>query len=201
MAQNLTASRSNVTSEDLITWADSIYKYLSDSDQDEILHDPSRLFNGDESAFFLNPKSPTVLARRGSKAVHQTGNSDEKECITVLVTTNAAGHMAPPCVVFKYKRIPIEIANSDPPSWGIGKSETGWMNGALFFEYIPNPWLLSNSIELPVILFLVGHASHLNIQTSAFCCENGIILIALYPNATHLIQPMDVAVFRSVKGV
>lgn len=36
-------------------------------------------------------------------------------------------------------------------------------------------------------------------QTSQFCEKNGIILVALLPNATHILQPMDVAVFRSLK--
>lgn len=42
--------------------------------------------------------------------------------------------------------------------------------------------------------------SHLTLHLSQFCQENGIVLISLYPNATHLLQPMDVAVFRTVKA-
>lgn len=36
---------------------------------------------------------------------------------------------------------------------------------------------------------------------SNFCREKGIILIALLPNATHILQAMDVAVFHPVKQV
>lgn len=35
---------------------------------------------------------------------------------------------------------------------------------------------------------------------SDFCVEHQIELVALYPNATHIIQPMDVAVFRPLKS-
>jgi len=38
-----------------------------------------------------------------------------------------------------------------------------------------------------------------SLHFSKFCEENGIILIALLPNATHLFQPMDVAVFHTLK--
>lgn len=105
-------------------------------------------------------------------------------------------------VVFKYARIPHELAASVPNHWGIGKSDSGWMTGPLFFEFITNvfnKFLTENIIPRPVIVFIDGHSSHLTMHTSKFCQENGIILIALLPNATHLLQPMDVAIFRVLK--
>ncbi|XP_022199037.2 uncharacterized protein LOC111056028 [Nilaparvata lugens] len=71
-----------------------------------------------------------------------------------------------------------------------------------FFEFVADifyPWLKKENIPLPVALFVDGHSSHLSLQVSQFCEKNGIILIALYPNATHLLQPMDVSVFRTLK--
>ena len=35
---------------------------------------------------------------------------------------------------------------------------------------------------------------------SDFCNDHGIILIAFFPNATHILQPMDVSVFRPLKS-
>lgn len=89
-----------------------------------------------------------------------------------------------------------------PNDWGFGKSESGWMTGETFFEYISNvfyPWLVKNNIKLPVLLFVDGHVSHLTLHLSKFCSDNGIILVALHPNATHILQPMDVAVFHPLK--
>lgn len=34
---------------------------------------------------------------------------------------------------------------------------------------------------------------------SEFCKDNGIILVALHANATHILQPMDVAIFHPLK--
>lgn len=45
-----------------------------------------------------------------------------------------------------------------------------------------------------------GHSSHISLPLSRFCKEQGIELVALYPNATHILQPMDVAVFHSLKS-
>lgn len=36
---------------------------------------------------------------------------------------------------------------------------------------------------------------------STFCSKNGIELVALYPNATHVLQPLDVADFHTMKLV
>lgn len=202
LAENLTVTRGSITRETLLKWYDEVYGYMKAHNYDEILNDPRRVFNGDETAFFLSPKGNKVLAAKGDKNVYLQVNPDEKECLTVLITANAEGFVAPPLVVFKYERIPQYLAESVPKGWGIGKSETGWMNSALFYEFITNifhPWLVENQVPLPVVFFIDGHTSHLTLHTSRFCNANGIILVALAPNATHLIQPMDVAVFRSLK--
>lgn len=200
-AQNLTKARDNVTEEDLKKWFESIRRYLEEQGLLDVLNDPNRIFNTDESAFYLQPNTGKVLVRKGEKNVYNSAG-DEKENLTALLTTNAAGFVAPPMIVFPYERLPVLIVNSVPNGWGIGRSETGWMNAKTFFEYITNvfnPWLIDHNIPKPVLFFLDGHRSHMTLHLANFCKDNGIEIIALYPNSTHLIQPMDVAVFRPLK--
>lgn len=202
-SQNLTITRASVTTGQLTDWFNEIFNYLQENKYDDILNDPKRIFNADETAFFLNPKGDKVMAERGAKNVYKIVNSDEKECLTALITGNAAGDLAPPMIIFRYERIPKELANSVPETWGIGKSESGWMTGETFYEFISNifyPWLLETNSAFPVILFIDGHASHLTLHVSQFCDEHKIILVALLPNSTHKIQPMDVSVFRTLKA-
>lgn len=142
------------------------------------------------------------MVKRGDKTVYSFISNDEKECLTTLVTCNASGQIPPPMIVYSYKRIPKAVVDKVPQNWGIGRSENGWMTGETFFEYIVNifsPWLLAQKIQFPVILFLDGHKSHLTLTLSEFCSKNNIIVVALCPNATHILQPLDVAVFRSLK--
>ncbi|CAB0015846.1 unnamed protein product [Nesidiocoris tenuis] len=204
VAENLTVSRSSVTKEDIASWFQRTEKYLREKSMLNILESPQRVFNADETAFFLNPKGKRVLAPKGAKNVYLTVNNDEKGCVTVLLTANALGEIAPPMVVFKYERVPDIIAESVPDHWGMGKSENGWMTGATFFEYITKifePWLKENQIPRPVIFFMDGHTSHITYHLSDFCLKENIILIALPPNTTHFMQPMDVSVFRSLKEI
>lgn len=76
------------------------------------------------------------------------------------------------------------------------------MTRETIFEYVMNvfhPWLRSQNITFPVILFKDGHTSHLSKYLSDYCSKNEIEVVALYPNSTHLLQPLDVAVFRPLK--
>lgn len=47
--------------------------------------------------------------------------------------------------------------------------------------------------------FLDGHKSHLSYALSLLCNELQIDTFALYPNATRILQPCDVAIFRPLK--
>ncbi|XP_064292244.1 uncharacterized protein LOC128672662 [Plodia interpunctella] len=200
-AQNLNTARDAVTEENIKGWFKEIESYLEENGLKEASEDPARIFNTDESAFYLSPKAGKVLAKKGDKHIYQS-SGDEKDNLTVLITGNSAGQLAPPMVVFAYERIPSTISSQFPEDWAIGRSPTGWMCGSTFFEYIANifnPWLVHQKIEKPVLFFLDGHRSHLTLHLSNFCAENGIEIIALYPNSTHILQPMDLAVFRPLK--
>ncbi|KAG5882848.1 hypothetical protein JTB14_022359 [Gonioctena quinquepunctata] len=92
------------------------------------MKNPSRVLNPDETAFYMNPRSGKVLAKKGSKLVYLAGANDEKENITILLTANASGQIAPPMIVYRYKRIPLQIAEAVPMDWAIGRSEKGATN-------------------------------------------------------------------------
>lgn len=202
MNQHLTKARSEVTEEDIRKWFSTVRSYLESNNWLDVLDNPDRIFNMDESAFLLCPKEKRVLARKGEKLVYSFVHNDEKECITTLFAGSASGKQPPPMVIYSYQRLPAAISEKFPKDWALGRSETGWMNGETFFEYVANifhPWIIKNKIQLPVILFVDGHASHLTLHLCEFCKKNQIILVALYPNATHIYQPMDVSVFRPLK--
>lgn len=202
MTQNLGKARASVTEESLKKWFDEVKAELKENL--DVLEDASRVFNADETAIFLAPKGEKALVRKGEKAVYSFISNDEKECITCLIGCNALGQLMPPMAVFKYERIPSSIINELPDHWSFGRTESGWMTSSTFFEYVANifhPWLLEKNIKLPIVLFVDGHSSHLTYSLSEFCSENGIHLVALHPNATHIIQPMDVAAFRPLKHI
>lgn len=58
--KNLTISRASVTEKNLKDYQE-IFSYLVKNNYSEILKHPSRIYNGDETAFFLSPKGGKVL--------------------------------------------------------------------------------------------------------------------------------------------
>lgn len=91
---------------------------------------------------------------------------------------SANGKLAPPMIVYPYKRITSEIVANTPNGWTIGLSESGWMVSEVFYEYVANDfknWLEIEGVKKPVLLFIDGHKSHLTMQLSEFCDANGII--------------------------
>lgn len=201
--EKLTKVRAKVTERRIREWFEEVEDYLSKENVSDILKDPSRVFNMDETAFFLNPKSGKVLGIKEQRNVYEISSCSEKENITVLCNVNAQGSVPPTLIVYPGKRLPHAKKLDVPDDWCVGKSDSGWINGEVFFEYyFANyffKWLGREKIVLPIIVFIDGHKSHLTYHLSKFCSENKIILVVLPPNCTHIMQPLDVAVFSPLK--
>lgn len=99
-AEGINKARAQVTEESIRLWFKKLDEYLDSIQHKDILSDPKRIFNGDESGFALCPKTGKVLGPRGFKNLYQIKPSNEKENKTVLLTFNANGDMCPPCIVF-----------------------------------------------------------------------------------------------------
>ncbi|XP_055713105.1 uncharacterized protein LOC129807685 [Phlebotomus papatasi] len=200
-AEYVNKARGSVTEAKIRAWFTQIQTELGENVH--ILQESQRVFNMDESGFNLSLQGGVVIAPLNHHAYIESEHSD-KETQTTLFAVNAAGDFAPPLTVFKYERMPQQAATCAPtPDWGLGKTESGWMTSECFYEYIANvflPWVKKQCIQLPVIVFLDGHKSHLSLPLSKFCAEAGIILVSIYPNSTHILQPLDVAVFKPMKA-
>ncbi|XP_044003732.1 MFS-type transporter clz9-like [Aphidius gifuensis] len=203
MSQNLLYTRATLTEGMIRGWFKEIKCYLEKENLINI--DATRIYNCDESAFALSPKGDKVIVKRGEKTSYSFVANDEKECVTTLFCGNAAGQLLPPMVLFNYARlIPKSISITMPKGWGVGRTDSGWQTGESFYEWTANcfePWLRKEKIQFPVILYIDGHTSHMTLELSKFCKKKNIILIALHPNATHIIQPLDVAFFLPMKKV
>lgn len=116
----VTNASGNVSELDIRKWFQNIEVYLNEKNYFDVLADPSRVYNGDETCFQLCPKSGKVLAPKGSKNVYEIDQGNAKENITVMFTFSANGDITPPMVIYPYKRLPQSIAQSVPEEWGIG---------------------------------------------------------------------------------
>lgn len=168
-----------------------------------ILSDASRVYNGDETNFLLCPKTKTVLAAKGARNIYEVDRGLAKSNLTVMFSFSASGVLVSPMIIYPYKRIPDYIRKTLPKGWGLGISDNGWMTKEVFYEYISkvfHPHLVTVGTIFPVIFFVDGYATHLTLPVSKLCVQLKIILIALYPNATRILQPADVSAFKPLKN-
>lgn len=121
VAQNISRSRAGVTEQNLRKWFDDVRKYCQSSSCTDALNDPKRIYNLDETAFFLAPEVDKVMAKKGSRTVYNIVKNSDRQCTTVLMGGNAAGQLAPSMVLFKNKIFPKNVSNHWPDNWGIGE--------------------------------------------------------------------------------
>lgn len=193
---------SNVAESDIRKWFKEVEHYLLTKNYFSILNDSNRVYNGDETCFQFCPKLGKVLAEKGAKNVYEIDRGQAKQNLTVMFSFAASGSLIPPMIIFPNQRLRKNISDSVPDQWGVAMSDNGWMKAEIFIDYIKNVFhkhLLETNVEFPVILFVDGHRTHLTYQLSQLCTDLKIVLIALYPNATRILQPADVSSFKPLK--
>ena len=83
-------------------------------------------------------------------------------------------------------------------------SSSGWMETPHFqewFEELFLPAVEDLTKTGPVILFLDGHNSHTALELISRAKAKKITIYCLPPHTTHLLQPLDLAVFGPLKSV
>jgi hypothetical protein len=165
--EKVTSASSIVSETDIRNWFKKIDDYFLKHDLLEVLTDPDRVFNADESFFYLDPSDSTVIAPKGCKNVYQIEKSPSKSGMTVLYNVSGSGIIVPPMIVYEGSRIKPDIIQSVPSDWGIGASQNGWMTQELIIGYIKkvfDKFLNENNVKRPVIWFLDGHSSHMSYE-------------------------------------
>ena len=82
------------------------------------------------------------------------------------------------------------------------RSESGWIDSELFVVWVRKLFLKYAVSQRPILLLTDGHKSHIKIEVIDLCrSNNDVIIFCLPPHTTHALQPLDVAVFKSLKDV
>ncbi|XP_018018849.1 MFS-type transporter clz9-like [Hyalella azteca] len=200
--EHVSKARCQITESSIRKWFGELRQHITEDGCEDIFIDPARIFNTEESSIQLCPSTEKVIGLTGHKNVYEVASGPEKSNLTFLGTFSAQGDIVAPMIIYPYARLPKNIANAVPDEFIIGTSESGWMKAETFYEFIANaflPWLNDKSIKRPVILFVDGHKTHITLQTSTLCEDNGIILYCLLPNMTQILQPADVGPFNPLK--
>ena len=164
--------------------------------------DPSRIFNVDETAISPDMSTKKVLVTRGTRDVAKRMNTQGYH-VTLLVCAAASGTFMPPLVIFPGLRLTPQIAEAcNIPGATFTTTGKGWITGAVFANWLHifNQFVIDQGIQKPVVLMLDGAPVHISAAAIDYSTENNIVLLCSTPNATHIIQPLDVSVFGPFKN-
>ena len=123
------------------------------------------------------------------------------EHITLLCCASTAGTPHPPMIIYAKSCPGGQYRFEGPDDAVYARSELGWIVSEQFVVWLKK-LLLKYAVSHPPILLLTdGHKSHINIDVIDLCRSNDVIFFCLPPNTIHALQPLDVAVFKSLKDV
>ena len=148
--------------------------------------------------------SSTVLARRGSKWVHEITSGSGREVTTIHARGSASGRRLPPFVVYKGKHLYTFWMKGGPEGARFSVSESGWMEKANFLSWFKKIFIPAVQEFLrtgPVVLFFNGHHSHLSLELLEEAKMWNIHLVCLPAHISHILQPMDVGVYGPRKAM
>jgi hypothetical protein len=83
----------------------------------------------------------------------------------------------------------------------IAVSDNGWTTDELGVEWNKhfNRCTASRTSGAYRLLILDGHGSHVTPEFDQYCAENHIVTLCMPPHTSHLLQPLDVGCFSSLK--
>ena len=79
-------------------------------------------------------------------------------------------------------------------------SVSGWVTQELYLQWFNKFFIANIPPARPVLPIENGHASHISIEVIELAQSNDIHLLCLPSHTTHLLQPLDVGVFKSLKS-
>lgn len=159
---------------------------------------PSQVWNCDETGLCYVVKSGKVVTKVGKKYVYNRVIADKAETHTVLPCVNAAGEFGPLLIIFKGVRMSDALTNGALPNASIALSQSGWINTELFLKWFKE-FVRGVGSERPVILIMDSHVSHVTPDVLEIASKNEIIIVTIPPHTSHILQPLDVSVYKPLK--
>ena len=194
--ENLSQYRANNSNRELL---DDFYEKLSkiyETFPNGIK--PSQIWNCDETGLSYVVKSGRVITRIVKRYVYNRVIADKAETHTVLPCINAAGEFGPTLLIFKGARMIEGLKVGALPNVTVAVSQSCWINSELFLTWFQT-FIRGIPSSRPVVLLMDSHASHISPEVITMASANQIIIVTFPSHTSHLLQPLDVAVYRPLK--
>lgn len=192
LADNVKPARAEINRDSVNLYFDELEKALAAAPAENI-------YNFDETNITDNPGVKTVVCRRGLKRVERK-MQHSKSSISLMYCGSASGVFLPPMVVYRAANCYTEWTLGGPAGSLYDCSKSGWFDARCFARWFTEVFVEHVQHQNGIKVLLGDNlASHFTLEVIEQCVTYNIRFVCLLPNATHLLQPLDVAVFRPLK--
>ncbi|CAG9136187.1 unnamed protein product [Plutella xylostella] len=163
-------------------------------------NNPERIYNIDETSYSSDPQKTKVVGRRGYPSTRTTATAG-KANTTVLIASNAAGGKGPPFIIYKGKYVWSEWTSEEAyPGTLYTATKKGWIVSEAFRDFMLKSFIpMIEDKEQPTLLIFDGHSTHVQLDVIEEAKKNNITIIKLPAHTSHLLQPLDLGVFKPYK--
>lgn len=166
---------------------------------------PENCYNMDETGSSIGTiqgRHVVVDTTAENKYELEIGRQEWVTCIECICTD---GSSLSPTIIFKgtkplAKWIPESTEGAAEVSWKA--SENGWISNDLAVQWLREvfePQTREKANGGRRLIICDGHDSHISAKFVAHCMHYKIEVVLLTPHSSHLLQPLDVAVFGPLK--
>ena len=120
--------------------------------------------------------------------------------MSVLFSATANGELLPTYVVYKALHLMNTWTEGGPAKVRYNRTKSGWFDSVTFEDWfftVVVPW--AKKLDRKKVIIGDNLSSHLSPQVVKACERENITFVCLPPNSTHLCQPLDAAVYSSLK--
>ena len=93
----------------------------------------------------------------------------------------------------------LDYTQGGPLGTRYGVSPKGWMTETNYLDWFRSTFIPSLPPERPVLLIIDGHKTHIQYEVLQLAKANEIEIAKLPPHTTHLLQPLDLSLFKPMK--
>lgn len=194
ICQNISRKRAAVSEEVVVAYFENLEESLRG------VH-PANIINYDETNITDDPKGKLQIFRRGIKHAERIMNTT-KSSTSIMFSITASGEHLSPYVVYKSERLQQSWIEGGSIDVIYNRTSSGWFDSEIFvdwFKKIVLRYVRRLPPDEPKIIIGDNLPSHINHKIVDLCEANNIRMVFLPPNSTHLLQPLDVAVFGPLK--
>jgi hypothetical protein len=167
---------------------------------------PENRWNMDESGIMEGMGVNGLVVGSSERRSIQKKQPGSRAWTSFIECISATGKALLPLVIFKGKSVQQQWFPTDSielntyKGWEVTATENAWTSDETALEWLEKVFLPQTATLEPRLLILDGHGSHETTDFMYSCFQNNVYLLFLPPHTSHVLQPLDLSVFSSLKS-